>query len=332
MNTGDFPAHIKTKTQYSPEFRGFIAYLKNYQMISDNRIVEFVSDVLKHRTSEGTIHNINRMLHNSLEESEATIKSELRRAPVIQNDESGVSVNGELKWLHSASTQNLTHYDIHENRGKKAMDEIGILPGYEGTSVHDFWKSYQDYECEHAYCNAHLLRELLFLFEERSQQWAEKMIRLLVSTKKAVDRYRERSQNCLSKYLLKKIEHEYDHIIRAGFRKNPAAKKEAGKRGRTKQSKERNLLSRLRDHRAEILAFAYNFRIPFDNNLSERDIRMIKVKLKISGCFRSMRGARLFCRIRSYISTCRKNGYNTLDALVEALYGRPLLLENISPA
>lgn len=325
-NKGEFPEHIKNKTQYSPKLRGLIAYLKNYQLLPNNRIVEFMEDVLGHSISEGTIHKLNRKLYNLLEPAENFIKKELLKSAVMGNDETGVSVSGKLHWLHSASTDKLTFLQVHEKRGKDAIDDIGILPEYSGRSMHDFWQGYLKLLCDHAFCNAHLLRELIFIDEQLGpQKWAKDMMGCLISAKEDVERALSRGKNVLGHRKIRAIEDEYDLIIKKGLRKHPAPKKIVGKRGRTPLGKERSLLQRMRDHRSEILAFIYDFRVPFDNNLSERDIRMAKLKMKISGCFRSMDGARHFMRIRSYTSTVRKNGRAMLDALTAAFLGDPFM-------
>jgi transposase len=214
----------------------------------------------------------------------------------------------------------------HPKRGKEAMDEMNILPQYRGTAVHDFWKSYFKYDCKHALCNAHHLRELIFIYEQYDQSWAQDMIDLLLKIKAVVDEAKQTTDH-LDPKTIQTFEGEYQRILDEGFKANPPPdpSKLPKKRGRHKQSKAKNLLDRLRDYRKEVLAFMYDFKVPFDNNLAERDVRMMKVQQKISGCFRSKEGAKVFCRIRGYISTVRKQGINVLDAIQMAMEGKPFI-------
>ena len=221
-------------------------------------------------------------------------------------DETGMRATGSLHWLHTVSTSFLTWYFAHAKRGREAMDAGGVLSKFKGRAVHDFRDPYLKYDCGHAFCNAHLLRELVFLWEEQDQAWAKIMIDHLLAIKTAVDTARQDGQSALN----------------AG---NPAADPPKGpkRRGRRKQSKARNLLDRFRDHHEGILAFMHDFAVPFDNNQPERDLRMMKLRQKISGTFRSFDALVDFCRIRGYVSTARKNGINALDALRRVFPGNP---------
>ena len=212
------------------------------------------------------------------------------------------------------------------------MDHIAILPNFNGRAIHDFWKPYFKYVCNHGLCNAHHLRELIFLDEQHHQHWAKDMIECLVDIKKAVDEAKG-STDTLFKEQIDKFEARYQNILDKGYNENPLPKKESNKkkRGRQKKSKARNLLERLDEHRKQVLAFMYDFNVPFDNNLVERDLRMAKVQQKISGTFRSQHGAKAFCRIRSYISTVRKNAVNVIDAIGNAFEGYPFLPSSRSP-
>jgi transposase len=201
---------------------------------------------------------------------------------------------------------------------------MGILPNFKGRAIHDFWKPYFKYHCDHGLCNAHHLRELIFLDEQHGQRWAKNMIDCLIDIKKAVDEAKISTDTLLKKQI-HKFETRYQNILDKGYNENPLPKKKSTKkkRGRPKKSKARNLLERLDEHRKEVLAFMYDFKVPFDNNLAERDLRMAKVQQKISGTFRSQDGANAFCRIRSYISTTRKNAVNAIEAIVNAFAGTP---------
>ena len=239
-------------------------------------------------------------------------------------DETGMRVEGKRQWMHVASTEYLTHYAYHAKRGSDATDDIGILPQFQGTAVHDFWKSYLNYKCSHALCNAHHIRELTAIAESTGQQWPQEMIELLIEIKEAVeDRKTQATELKPEEHVA--FEQKYDEILQKGFLVNPPPVKEKGKRGRPKQSKAKNLLDRLQDYRKETLAFMYDFQVPFDNNLAERDLRMVKVKQKISGVFRSDLGAKMYCRIRGYISTARKNSVPVLNAITSALEGNPFV-------
>jgi len=253
-------------------------------------------------------------------------KGIVQSSPVVHFDESGVSVEGKLSWLHSASTNKATYYEIHPKRGSEAMDDIGILPGFGGRAIHDFWKPYLEYDCDHGFCNAHLLRELIFANEELGQKWAKKMIRFLLKVKDAVGEMRA-TTDCLPNDDIRRLERRYRRILNMGDAETPllpstSCKK---KRGRPKKEKARNLLERFERYPKEILAFMYDFRVPFDNNLSERDIRMIKLRQKISGTFRSAEWGRAFCQTRSYISTARKNAVNVIEAIKSVFAGQPFV-------
>lgn len=244
----------------------------------------------------------------------------------VHCDETGLRGEGKLHWTHVASTKRATYLAVHAKRGRKALDEIDILPRRKGWVVHDGFSSYDQYPgLEHARCNAHHLRELVFIEERYEQEWSGKMIELLVAIKEAVEKVKQQGQTVLSKQEREDFEARYDQLIVQGLQANPPPPDPPAekKRGRKKQSKPKNLPDRLLGHKQKVLAFMYDANVPFDNNLAERDLRMVKLKEKVSGCFRTQQGAQTFCRIRSYISTARKNGQRAFDALVAALQGEP---------
>ena len=302
-------------------------YLKNYQFLPFERTCELLGDLFGCGISEGALANILAGCAQRLEDPLLSIKAHIEQASVAHFDESGSRVESKLWWLHSASTANATYYDIHRKRGSEAFDDIGILPDFSGRAIHDFWKPYFGYACLHGLCNAHHLRELIFVHEQHQQDWADHMIECLLDIKDAVDLAKQ-STDHLPEKQIQAFEARYQQILDEGYAQNPlpplppSAKK---KRGRRKKSKSRNLLERLDEHRKEALAFMYDFEVPFDNNLAERDIRMMKVQQKISGMFRTEEGAKAFCRIRSYISTARKNAVGAMDALTRLFSGNPFV-------
>lgn len=215
----------------------------------------------------------------------------------------------------------LTLYETHPKRGREAVDAIGILPVFKGKAMHDAWSAYWNYSCRHLLCNAHHLRELTFLAEEEGQIWAQRMITLLREIYQCVQSSKEQGRTTLDVLTIYSVEQRYDALIQDGYRANPKAKRQ-NKRGKAKQTKGRNLVIRL-EKRDQVLGFLYDFSLPFDNNRAETDIRMMKVKQKISGCFRTREGAINFGIIRGYISTMQKHGHNILEVLKYALQGRP---------
>ena len=247
----------------------------------------------------------------------------------VHFDETGARVKGKLNWLHSMSTALVTFFVIHPKRGSEAMDQIGILPKRTGSCIHDYWKPYLKYtQAKHGLCGAHLLRELTFLVENYQQTWAEAMIQLLTEIQKAVTAAKALGQEAFSPEQLTDFRNRYDQIVAEGLWANPPPERteeSARRRGRVKQTPSKNLLDRLRDHPEKILAYMYDFDVPFDNNQAERDIRMAKLKQKISGCFRSDDGSTAFCQVRSYISTAHKNEQPILGALYSALIGTPYI-------
>jgi transposase len=259
---------------------------------------------------------------------EQEIKAALSRAEVLHQDETGLYVAGKRHWMHVSATEQLTHYAVHPKRGKEALDAIGILTDFVGVSVHDGWGSYWLYVCQHALCNVHHLRDLTFLEEEQQQAWAAEMKELLLDSKAAVEQAQALGRTSLHPLEVADWKARYAALLAEGYQANPPdPPPETSKKGRRKQSAARNLLDRFSKHQEAVLAFLDNFAVPFDNSLAERDLRMVKVQQKVSGCFRSASGAVAFCRIRGYLSTLRKQGLALLTALEQALVGHP-----VSPA
>jgi len=314
-----FPKGVDYKVQYGPNIKSMVVYLQDYQLLPYERTKELIKDLFCHSISKGSLYNFRKKAYHKLENFEEKLKSLLCLSFVLGFDETGFRINKKRWWLHSCSTDQHVYYAVHQKRGQIAMNDIGILPKFEGIAVHDFWKSYYRYDCQHSLCNAHLLRDLVFIKERFEQNWSEELIDLLLKLLNLKNKALARGQKAISKVTLKKYESLYDKIIKKGLQQNPYKPptdlKGKKKRGRKKKTPPQNLLERFRDYKADILRFFYDFKVPFDNNFSERDIRMMKVKQKISGCFRSIKGACFFARTRSYIMTARKQTVNAFDAL-----------------
>lgn len=327
VNKATFPEGINAPVQYGEGIKAAAVYLKNYQFLPYERTCELLNDFFGCPMSEGTLANIIAQSHELAADPAEKIKTLVEQAAVAHFDETGSRVDGKLWWLHSASTAQATYYDIHRKRGSEAIDEIGILSDFLGRAIHDFWKPYFGYDCLHGLCNAHHLRELIFVHEQHQQDWADRMIDCLLDIKEAVDLAKQ-STNHLDRRQLQIFEVRYQQILDEGYAQNPLAPLPCNakkKRGRRKKTKAQNLLERLDEHRDETLAFMYDFNVPFDNNQAERDLRMMKVQQKISGMFRTEEGAKAFCRMRSYISTARKNAVGAMDALTRLFSGNPFV-------
>ena len=328
LNRAAFPPEAAAPVQYGLRVKSVAVYLKEYQLLPFDRLTEIMRDLFGCDTfSEGTLANFSADCSRRLEPVDTFIRDRVANAAVAGFDETGVRATGSLHWLHTVSTRWLTWYYAHKRRGREAMDAADILPDFRGRAVHDFWSSYLKYDCNHAFCNAHLLRELIFLWEEQDQKWAKPMIEHLLTIKTVVDTARDAGLAALPAEDLDRFHKRYLRIVEDGYAQNPVTESSAGPkhRGRRKQSKARNLLDRFRDHPDGILAFMRDFSVPFDNNLSERDLRMMKLRQKISGTFRSLDALVDFCRIRGYVSTARKNGINALDALRRVFLGDPFI-------
>jgi transposase len=324
-NAAEFPLDVSQPTQYGPRIGAQMVYFNQYHFVPMERTAEIMQDLYGQNVSNGTIPAVNERMAAQVKPVTEDIRTYLiKTEEPVHFDETGMKISGKLHWLHSAGTKVATFCHIHAKRGAEALDAIGILPKRTGWSIHDFWKPYLKYQqARHALCNAHLIRELVFLVEQHQQDWAGELLDLLLRIKQAVETAQQEQRSALQPEQIADFEAQYQQWVAQGEQTNPPAARVAGQRGKVKQSVARNLLDRLRDHREKILAFMYDFKVPFDNNLAERDIRMAKIHQKVSGGFRSEGGAKAFGHIRSYIATARKNGQPVLDALVQALSGSP---------
>jgi len=314
----DFPAGVSAPAQYGPRFEGLMVYLNDQQFLPYDRLAQFCEDIFGQPLSAGTVAAANERTYQALEPFAQAVASQVPQAPVVHLDESGVRVAGALHWLHVASTGQLTFYGVHPKRGTEAMDAFGIVGACRQWVVHDHWGPYYSYQqCLHASCDEHLLRELKFLWEEQHQVWAQQLSDLLLELHARRQKHGE-----FNEHQFKRAFKRYHNVVRRGRYRHPRL---APGQGRCAQSKAANLLDRLEDFDYNILAFLLDERVPFTNNQAEQDIRMIKVRQKISGCFRTLRGAQVFCRIRSYLSTCRKQGRNVWEAIQMAVIGQPFI-------
>lgn len=309
----DFPAHITKSIQYGPSVKSLAVYMSQYQLVPYNRVQEVFKDQFGLDISQGSISNFNREAYEKLEGFENEAIKSLESSKVLNADETGIKIDGTLAWLHVLGNSKTTVYFAHEKRGKEAIDAMGIIPNYKGILCHDHWKPYLGYDCTHALCNAHHLRELQWVIDFKGHKWAKSMKTFLSKLQDLVDEYGGKLPDELQN---KKIR-RYRDIIKAGQLECPIYMPVKGRvqRGKVKQTKERNLLDRLDKFEDQVLLFMKNKDVPFTNNQAERDIRMVKVHQKISGQFKSMNGAKYFCRIRGFLMTLRKRGHAPLDKL-----------------
>lgn len=314
-----FPKEVSKAVQYGPQLKAHAVYLSQYQLLPYKRIQEYFTDQLGLPLSEGSLYNFNQQAYTRLAEFEQISKDQLAEADVNHADETGININGERQWLHCTSNLLWTHYFPHQKRGKEAMDEIDILPRFQGILCHDHWKPYYRYEFVHALCNAHHLRELTRAYEQDKQAWAKAMKTFLKDMLQTVDQ----AGGSLKPHQAEAYRQQYRKLLEKAEIECPPPQKSPGKpkRGRLKRSKARNLLERLIHYENDVLRFMENPQVPFTNNQGEKDIRMTKVHQKISGCFRSWTGAKMFCRIRGYLSTCRKHGMSATDAMRKVFDG-----------
>lgn len=314
----DFPDGVNSHIQYGASIKAHAVYLSQYQLLPYNRVEEYFSDQLGIPISAGSLFNFNKQAFDLVTSSgaEQKIKKALRSSmSTLHVDETGINISGKRCWLHGASDQSWTYFFPHKKRGKEAMDEAGILADFQGILCHDHWKPYYQYtDCQHALCNAHHLRELERAWEQDDMQWAKAMQTLLKNINKAqID-----SGFILDKDTQANYRIAYQKILADGDGQCPAPDEKSrkeGQRGRLKRTKSRALLERLRNFEDDVLRFMTRVDIPFTNNQGENDIRMTKVHQKISGCFRSEQGAEIFCLVRSYLSTCRKQKVTASEAL-----------------
>jgi transposase len=323
LTSSSFPEGVTAPTCYGPRVRALGIYLVSYQHLPYERAAEILSEWARAPISVGTLQAFVAQGAGGLEEFLEEIRSQLADADVAHFDETGGRINGRLGWIHSASTDTLTLLSAHRKRGVAAMQDAGVLPAFRGVAVHDGWAPYRNFEDTlHALCGAHHLRELTAAHEQ-GQAWALGMSCLLLDTKEAVEEAKTAGRKRLSANALAELHASYRAVIELGYEENPALADSADQK--LKRTKAQNLLLRLDERQEEVLRFAHDFRVPFDNNLSERDLRMIKLQQKISGCWRTRQGAERFLAIRSYLSTARKQGQRPLDALTALATGEPWL-------
>lgn len=325
VTRGTFPDEVRASIQFGPTIKGVALYLLYGQFLPYARTAELLSDVCGCHISPGTLETFVAAGADRLVEMEELIKQALRAADVMGTDEIGVRVQGVLQWLHVARTDQFTHYAVHRKRGKAATDAIGILPQFHGIMEHDGYSSYPQYShCEHAQCNAHPLRELCFLEEHEKQAWAGKLKDHLLACHITVEEAHARGETGLPTSVIEHLTATYHHLLAAGLAAQPPPLPLPHHWGRVKQTKAKNLLDRLQRDAQSILLFLSDFRVPFTNNGSEQDLRMVKVQQKISGTFRSETGPGAFCRIRGYFSTMAKQGHRLCMVACQLFAGVPL--------
>jgi len=318
--------------QYGERIRSVAAYLMGYQLLPYERCAEAMNDLFDCRLSPGTLATLLKGCAGKLTGAELIIKEGIRQAGVVGVDETNLRVHHRLDWVHVSSTDKLTLLIHDRRRGRPAISGIDILPRYEGVVVHDGFSSYDQYrQCRHAQCNAHILRELNYIIETSKPRWAMQMKVLLLEIKAAVEKARKDGRKRLPPSRKQRFLREYGELVEEAEKICGTLKRE---RGRTKKPKQiesvsrasaRKLACRLDEKRDEILLFMHDFTVPFDNNQAERDLRMLKVKQKISGCFRTEEGAAEFCRLRSYVSTMRKQGRGVMETIRSLFIGAPIM-------
>jgi transposase/uncharacterized coiled-coil protein SlyX len=327
-----FPDHVRAAACYGPGVRALVCYLCVHQHLPVDRTAQLLADVLGAPVATGTLAAVVTEGARGLDGFVEVVRSGLAAAPVAHFDETGARVAGRLHWVHSASTSLLSLFTVHAKRGKVAMDQAGVLPGFGGVAVHDGWAPYWRYQhATHALCGAHLLRELEAVSDEPGQAWAAGMAELLVDVKLVADQARAAGLQRPDDWARARLHARYQRLLADGQAANPPLPTLGRRRGRARRSPAANLLARLDTHRDEVLRSLDDCRVPFDNNQAERDLRMVKLQQKISGCWRTLAGAEAYLALRSYLATARKHGMNPLAALRQLFQGHAWLPASAPP-
>ncbi len=326
LHRGQFPAGVTASVQYGPGALAGMVYLNHQHMLPVQRTAAVMSELFGLPVAQATVIKACEDAALQLMPIVDAIAEYLQTAEVVHADETGLRVNKALHWLHIAATETLTWMGRHAKRGQAAFADLGILPRFKGTLIHDGWVPYRALTCAHGLCNAHHLRELTYVFEELKQPWAGRMIELLTQGNRIKRNQHGAETPALGPAAydakVRKLRRQYKAILAEGDALNPRAAA-SGKRGATKQSKPANLLRRLREYADDVWRFMKEPAVPFTNNVAEQAVRMPKVKQKISGCFRTTDGADTFCVIRSYLATMHKQGIDLFDALRNTFTGSP---------
>jgi transposase len=324
--SGRFPEAVSHSVQYGPHIKAFSVYLNQHQIVPVQRLSALLGEWLQAPVSTGTIVCWVQAAGQVVQPQVERIQAGLRQAPVVHCDETGQYITGKRFWMHVTATRDLTLYRPHTKRGRAGTDALGVLPAYQGVAVHDGFPSYKQYACKHALCNVHHLRELTAVHEQGEQEWANAFKTLLCELKDEVAQAQAAGLTALPPLRRQAIATHYQQLIDQAYAANPPPEAgwPAGKRGRKRKPKARNLAERLDTERTEVLAFVDDFAVPFDNNLVERDIRMLKVQQKVSGCFRSWAGAHAAAALRSYLSTMVKQGH-TVSSVLQSLFSADLI-------
>ena len=317
---GQFPEDMPGPLQYGNGLKAFVIHLIISQMVALNRVQKQISAMIGVVISEATLLKFVWRLYQALERWEVKSIEDILQAPSIHVDETSFRVDRKNHWIHVYSSGGTTLKLLHRKRGKEAIVDLNIIPRYGGVIIHDCWASYLSYDhCGHGLCGSHLLRELTFIVESNQYRWAANMKKLLQET---CHKVAKREEKCLADKEYANLQKRFRNILTRGDKELPEIPpKPKGKRGKMAKSDAHNLWERLKNNEAAVLLFAKDPYVPFTNNRAERDLRMAKVKQKISGCFRCQQYAHAYCRISSYLQTMANKGVNPLVAIQLALAG-----------
>lgn len=323
---GEFPENVRGYIQYGDSFTAISGLLSTFGAVSTDRIQTIIDGMFNVTLSEGTICSMIEKCALKVKPVVQKIRELLIGSKVVNFDETGVRVEGSTQWVHNSSNEKYTYLTVNRKRGQVGIADNGVITKFTGTAVHDCWGAYWRFEnISHAVCCAHLLRELIAASENNPTHiWAKRLCNLLITMKSAKEKAIEQNKTCLDASHISSLEREYDDIMAyANMECPPPDNTEPIKRGKRKKGKERSLIERLIKLKASVCLFIHNFAVPFDNNQAERDVRNVKTKSKVSGCFRSIKGAQTYLTITSFLSTARKQGIDAFEALTSAFNGKP---------
>ncbi len=319
-SAGSFPSGVDHHVQYGPNLLGFATYLSGVHLLPFARCAKIVQDITGAPFSVGSLSHALTTAEKRLAPFTEALSEALPRVDHLHADETGCRVAGKLHWVHVRCTKTLTRLFLHQKRGSEAVRDLTL---YRGCLMSDFYSSYVRLSCSHQFCGAHLLRELTFAHEALEQSWAGSLKVLMEQMVSACHDARSHSKERVDTATA--LVSAFRCLVAEGLANNPLPVPKRTGRGRPSKGKVRCLLERLRDYESSYLAFVFDLSLPFTNNEAERDLRMVKVKAKVSGCFRTVLGASVFCGLRSYVLTCQKQAMALLDCLRSVFAGSPLL-------